>query len=236
MPAGQHQQETSQRPRSEGSSSVLAPSAGNAEHYHQFGACRAGADGGTGQPYQVSAAVCRALRLADIVLTHEASPAFPYLLAAWEEGFDLALRAAAPATTGHGHAAAPTTSVFEDRFEQFTDCPMTAHVGAVPLMRDLNRVATNSAGLATVPSIVAGIMVAQGNFNLDDPDSAPPLNQGAVCNLVATAAAMCEQMSDSGCDRADWYKEQLLAWAPRHRNYHGHARLADPCCYGHRLR
>lgn len=129
-----------------------------------------------GRAWPISAAVCRALRLADMVLTHEASPAFPYLLAAWEEGFDLTLRAAATATTGHGHAAAPTTSVFEDRFEQFTDCPMTAHVGAVPLMRDLNRVATNSAGFGTVLSIVAGIIVAQGNFNLDDPDSAPPLN------------------------------------------------------------
>lgn len=78
---------------------------------------------------------------------------------------------------------------------------MAAHVGAAPLMRDLNRVATNSAGLGTVLSIVAGIVEAQGNFNLDDPDSAPPLNQGAVC----------EQMSDSVCDRADWYKEQMPA-------------------------
>lgn len=78
---------------------------------------------------------------------------------------------------------------------------MAAHVGAAPLMRDLNRAAAISAGLGTVPRIVAGNVVAQDNFNLDDPDSAPPLNQGAVCNLVAMAAAVCEQMSDSVCDQ-----------------------------------
>ena len=149
--------------------------------------------------------------LAAVVLTHEASPAFPDLLAAWEQGFDSTLRAAAPATTGHHHAAAPITSVFEDRFEQFTDRLMAAHVGAAPLMRDLNRVATISAGLGTMLRIVAGNVVAQGNFNPDDPDSGPPLSQGAVCNLVAMAAAVCEQMNDGVCDRADWYKEQVPA-------------------------
>ena len=164
-----------------------------------------------GRARPISAAVCRALRLADMVLTHEASPAFPDLLAAWEKGFDSTLRAAAPATGGHDHMAASTTSVFEDRFEQFTDRVMAAHVGAAPLMRDLNRVATISAGLGTVLRIVAGNVVAQDNFNPDDPDSGPPLSQGAVCNLVAMAAAVCEQMSDSVCDRADWYKEQVPA-------------------------
>lgn len=164
-----------------------------------------------GRARPISAAVCRALRLADMVLTHEASLAFPDLLAAWEQGFDSTLRAAAPASASHGHTAAPTTSVFEDRFEQFTDRLMAAHVGAAPLMRDLNRVATISAGLGTVLRIVAGNVVAQDNFNPDDPDSAPPLSQGAVCNLVAMAAAVCEQMNDSVCDRADWYKEQVPA-------------------------
>jgi hypothetical protein len=164
-----------------------------------------------GRARPISAAVCRALRLADMVLTHEASPAFPELLAAWEQGFDSTLRAAVPATTGHGHAAAPTTSVFEDRFEQFTDRLMASHFGAAPLMRDLNKMATICAGLGTVLRIVAGSVVAQDNFNPDDPDSAPPLSQGAVCNLVVMAAAVCEQMNDSVCDRADWYKEQVPA-------------------------
>lgn len=164
-----------------------------------------------GRARPISAAVCRALRLADMVLTHEASPSFPDLLAAWEQGFDSTLRAAAPASASHGHTAAPTTSLFEDRFEQFTDRLMAAHVGAAPLMRDLNRVATISAGLGTVLRIAAGNVVAQDNFNPDDPDSAPPLSQGAVCNLVAMAAAVCEQMNDSVCDRADWYKEQVPA-------------------------
>ena len=164
-----------------------------------------------GRPRPIPVTVCRALRLADMVLQYESQPDFAHLLAAWEWGFDAALRAAQQATASTAESPWPATSPLEDRFEQFTDAMMAAHSTAAPLMRDLNKVATICAGLGTVLRLVAGNVVAQDTYHPDDPGSTLPLSQDAVCNMVAMAAAVCEQLTDNVGERADFYKSRVRA-------------------------
>lgn len=171
----------------------------------------------------ISLAKCRAIRLTDMVLQYEALPQFDALLASWEEGFDSAARQHLAAHDGDrlgknnetvagtgADAPAQAASCFEERFEYFSDELQRAHGRAAPLMRELNRVATITAGLGVVLRIVAGNVVAQDNFAPGDPPETAPLSPAAVCSLTAMAAAMCEQLNDNVAMRADWLKSQVL--------------------------
>jgi len=170
----------------------------------------------------ISLAKCRAIRLTDMVLQYEALPQFDALLASWEEGFDSTARQHLAAhgkdrlgknnETVAGTGAddpAQATSCFEERFEYFSDELQRAHGRAAPLMRELNRVATITAGLGVVLRIVAGNVVVQDNFNPGDPAESAPLSPAAVSSLTSMAAAMCEQLNDNVVARADWFNSRV---------------------------
>lgn len=81
-------------------------------------------------------------------------------------------------------------------------------LGAAPLMREMNRMHQIVTGLGVVLRIVAS------NSSLAaDPDlgGLPPLSPSSEYSLTAMAAAICEEMSSSIANRADFYNDEAEA-------------------------
>ncbi|MRW85378.1 hypothetical protein GJ698_14930 [Pseudoduganella sp. FT26W] len=104
-------------------------------------------------------------------------------------------------------------SVYEQAFGQFAEELILqtrgAGVSVEPYLRNLNRIATLTAGLGAVLRIVAGNCVVADTFDAENPAMEPPLGSYTVNVLTNMAAEVCELITDDISGSADKLRDEV---------------------------